>query len=461
MGLRINTSSGILTTLRNLQEARGSQTQAQERLSSGLAINQASDDPSGLVISETLRSDLRGINQAIENTERASSLINTADAPLQEVTNQINNIRDAALEASNSALGSSAQEALQDQVDQSLQAIDRISSSSRFGNANLLQGDLSFQVNNQEDQIEDVRVRSIENDLPANVDVQVLSPATRAEAQGEIADTQNEASEVRIEGEDGSETFNFEAGATQADVEEAINSASERTGVEAQDGQIRSVRQGSEAEVTIEEIEGDLEGVSEGSEVGTDIEATVNGQQATGDRNTVRSSGTVGAEIEFAQDTDAGNFEFAVEGGGARFQVGPEPDNGDRVQIGIDSVEPSNLGDRAEGDTLDTLRTGGANALAQNPGSAIDIANQARDQVTSLRQQLGNVQDTTLESSRESLQEEIMNLEESESQIRDANIAEVAAENVRSSILAQSNVQTLQSINFNQGGLLDLLGGSL
>lgn len=466
MGLRINGSNGVLTTLRNLESSRNDQIQSLEQLSSGLEINQASDDPSGFAISEEFRSELESLNQAVENTERASGIVNTADSALSRINSQINSIRESAVQASNTGvLGEEQQQAIQDTVNQAISSIDRIASGTRFGDVDLLNGNISFDVSEQSDQIEDVRVRSFQsdtNEFPQTVDVEVTSPATRAEATGTIDNTQSGASEVRIEGEAGEATLQFEAGATRSEVEEAINDVSEQTGVEADNGTIQSVREGSEAEVTIEELEGDLEGISEGTNTGTDIEGTIEGIEAEGDRNTLRvSSNEISGEVSFASDTSAGSFQFEVAGGGAQFQLGTGNTSGDRIRIGIESVKTDNLGGSGDGNTLRTLQSGGANTLVNNPGQAQQIADRALDQVNEIRSDLGNTQSRVLETNQNALEEEIVNITDSESQIRDANIAEVAAENFRASLLSQASIDTLNSFSFNQGGILDLLNGSI
>ena len=85
MGLRINTNVSSIGALRNLQRADSMQQGSLERLSTGLRINRASDDPAGLVISEKLRAQIRGMEQAAENSQNASNLIGTAEAALDEV----------------------------------------------------------------------------------------------------------------------------------------------------------------------------------------------------------------------------------------------------------------------------------------------------------------------------------------------------------------------------------------
>ena len=87
MGLRINTNIPSVTALRNLRLNETSQRKSLERLSTGLRINRASDDPAGLVISEQLRSQLKSMGQALENSQNASNLVATTEAALRGPVN--------------------------------------------------------------------------------------------------------------------------------------------------------------------------------------------------------------------------------------------------------------------------------------------------------------------------------------------------------------------------------------
>ena len=87
MGLQINTNVTALGALRSLQNVNTAVSGSIEKLSSGLRINQASDDPAGLIISEGLRAQIDGLNQAISNSQEAGNVIKTAEGALSEVNN--------------------------------------------------------------------------------------------------------------------------------------------------------------------------------------------------------------------------------------------------------------------------------------------------------------------------------------------------------------------------------------
>ena len=116
-----------------------------QRLSSGLRINRGADDPAGLIASEGLRSEISGINQAIDNSQRASNVISTAEGALSEVASLLLNIKDLVVQAANSgALSPDEIEANQLQIDSAVESITRISNTTTFAGLNLLNGSLDY-----------------------------------------------------------------------------------------------------------------------------------------------------------------------------------------------------------------------------------------------------------------------------------------------------------------------------
>ncbi|MBI3097660.1 MAG: hypothetical protein HYY93_05345 [Planctomycetes bacterium] len=141
MGLRVNTNRSAVTTLRSLNQTDKRQVTTFERLSTGLRINRASDDPSGLVISEILRGQLGSLQQAVENSTNAANLVSTSEAALTEVSSLLVGIRESVIFALNTGSSSPDQIAAeQDSVDQAIAAIKRIADSTKFGTTRLLNG---------------------------------------------------------------------------------------------------------------------------------------------------------------------------------------------------------------------------------------------------------------------------------------------------------------------------------
>ena len=142
----INTNIASLSAQRALNTSQSEVTTSLERLSSGLRINGASDDAAGLAISERFNSQIRGLNQAVRNSNDAISLAQTADNSLSEVTNNLQRIRELAVQSANSSNSSSDRAALQTEVSQLIAEIDRVASQTKFNGIALLDGSFTSQA---------------------------------------------------------------------------------------------------------------------------------------------------------------------------------------------------------------------------------------------------------------------------------------------------------------------------
>src|SRR5215468_3265929 len=141
MSLRINTNVTAINALRNLEQTSSSVSTSIERLSSGLRINRAADDPAGLIISEGLRAQIDGLQQSISNAQDASNLVKTAEGGLTEVNSLLRSIRQLAVHAANTGVNdANAVQADQNQIKSALDSIDRIASQTQFGTKRLLDG---------------------------------------------------------------------------------------------------------------------------------------------------------------------------------------------------------------------------------------------------------------------------------------------------------------------------------
>ncbi|MEC8320772.1 MAG: flagellin, partial [Planctomycetota bacterium] len=142
---RINTNVPSLIAQNNLGRTNGDLAVRLQRLSTGLRINRGADDPAGLIVSERLRSEMQGINQAIDNSERASSVIATAEGYLAEVADLLNSIKGLVVQAANTGGVSDEEvEANQLQIDSAIESITRISNTASFGGLQLLNGNLDY-----------------------------------------------------------------------------------------------------------------------------------------------------------------------------------------------------------------------------------------------------------------------------------------------------------------------------
>jgi flagellin len=114
-----------------------------EKLSSGLRINRAADDAAGLAISETMRSQIRGLNQASRNSQDAISLLQTAEGALTETHSILHRMRELAVQAANATYTANDRSEIQKEIDQLKDEVDRIANTTSFNNKNLLDGTAS------------------------------------------------------------------------------------------------------------------------------------------------------------------------------------------------------------------------------------------------------------------------------------------------------------------------------
>src|SRR3954453_128612 len=148
MALRIQNNVEAFNAHRNLSGTEGRLAMSMERLSSGYRINRAADDAAGLAISERLRGQIGGLDQAQRNVQDAVSLVQTAEGSLTEVHAMLHRIRDLAVQFKNGSLSNNDRTAIQSEVNQLASEIERIGSSAQFNGINLLKSahTISFQV---------------------------------------------------------------------------------------------------------------------------------------------------------------------------------------------------------------------------------------------------------------------------------------------------------------------------
>jgi len=141
MSLRIIHNLAALNAHRNLVNTTNALSASMQKLSSGYRINQGSDNPAGLVISEQFRAQIAGLNRAVENSEGSISMIQTAEGALGEMNNLLISMRELAIHAANEGFNDADQLAAdQAEIDNAIQTIDRIASYTQFGTKKLFDG---------------------------------------------------------------------------------------------------------------------------------------------------------------------------------------------------------------------------------------------------------------------------------------------------------------------------------
>lgn len=517
---RINTNVPSMIARSNLSRTNRELDVRLERLSTGLRINRGADDPAGLIISERLRSNIRGAEQGIKNSERASAVIATTEGSLTEVNDLLNSIKALVVEAANTGAFSDEEIAAnQAQIDSAIDSITRISDTARFGDLRLLDGSLGYQTSGivtSDVAKTNVRAASFSQGDSLDVNIEVLNsaqqgglyvrgdlPTPGAPENGTILSTVV----LEVRGPDGVVSLEFTSGQTFTEVASAINRLTPSTGVtaglingDATSGLVFfSEGYGTRSFVSVERLQdpgpvgawetykfadelaiganNPFPWATVGSDLltavrdqGRDVQAIINGALANGDGLNVETASTqLSLDLTLTADfaTNAGaSSSFDITGGGSLFQLGSEVVAQQQVNFGISSVAASRLGGTlVDGslEFLESLKSGRENSLASskdrgNFTAASRITDTAIDEITVVRGRLGSFERNTLQTNIRSLALSVENLTASESLIRDADFAKETSLLTRAQILASSGTTVLGLANQQAQSVLQLLG---
>lgn len=481
---RINTNVPALVSQRTLRQSQHDLRTSLERLSSGLRINRGADDPAGLINSESLRAEIAGVDKAIGNSQRAINIIATAEGALNEVASLLVDIQGLIVEIANDA-GMSEQEkqANQLQIDSAIESITRIANTATFAGRKLLNGELDYIMSGMRaSAVSTLQVHAAkfgsQSFIP--VEVAVTTSAQHAELQFRNSSLANSVS-VEFRGTQGTTVISFASGTTPADLMMAVNRESQASGIEAvlinesnpgSGVAFRSVGFGTDEFVEVSllpgsgtfdlyETDGSLHADNFKRDEGRDAVAMINGARSIG-RGLELTLNTESLDLTMSLNEafGVGSTTFAVTGGGALFQLGPDVNTNQQVNIGIQSVAASRLGNADVG-FLSQIRQGGDyDATRDNVAAnqASQIVNEAIRQVAVLRGRLGAFERNTLQTNINSLAITMENLTASESAIRDTDFAAETSNLTRSQILVNAGTSVLAIANTTAQSVLSLLG---
>lgn len=478
---RINTNVAALISQHRLGRSQKDLSVTLERLSSGLRINRGADDPAGLIASENLRSEISGVRQAIDNSQRASNVIATAEGSLSEVAALLVDVQRLIVQAANrGALSPDEIRANQLQIDSAVDSITRIANTTTFAGLRLLDGSLDYITSGVvETDLQALQVHranfGTRDFIPVNVEV-----TQSAQLAGLYFATSGIGNGVTLEvkGQDGVVALSFGDNTGASAIFAAVNNQSDVTGVKAiyinsgntNSGIVfQSVDYGSDAFVSIQALNGGSFKTTDTAtstadkkfDYGQDAEATINGHRSVGQGLQLNlNTATLDLTVMLTEDFGMGTTSFAITSGGALFQLGPSVDTNQQVNIGIQSVAASRLGNGVVG-FLSQITTEGEYSLLEDEGprQASLIVNEAIRQVSVLRGRLGSFERNTLDTNINALNITMENLTSAESGIRDADFAAETANLTRSQILVQAGTSVLSMANSTPQSVLSLLGG--
>lgn len=474
---RINTNVPAIVAQRTLRQTQRDLQVSLERLSSGLRINRGADDPAGLINSEQLRAEIAGTDKAISNSQRAINIIATSEGALNEVAALLVDIQGLIVESANdAALSDEEKKANQLQIDSAIESITRIANTTTFAGRKLLNGSLDYITSGvNTNAMATLAVTGAQFGTATSIPVEVI--VTTSAQKGEIfwrhdvIPTGNNVS-ISVQGSKGVTTFDWGSGITAAQIITGVNAQSQATAVEAAFANgvddtsgvvFRSTAYGSDQFVCIKDLgTGDPFDVSNGRDEGQDAVALVNGATARGrGLDLTLNTRTLDMDFTLNEAFGLGSTSFAITGGGALFQLGPDVSTNQQVNIGIQSVAATNLGNANIG-FLSQIMEGQEYEVmggAVNASHASDILNEAIRQVSVLRGRLGSFERNTLQTNINALSITMENLTASESAIRDTDFAAETSKLTRNQILVNAGTSVLALANTTSQNVLALLQG--
>ncbi len=497
MGLRISTNIPSLTAIRNLNFTDVRTQKNLERLSTGEKISRPEDDPAGLSLSETLRARIRALRQTTVNVGAARNMLNTADSALAEVGRILTDLRRSITFALDATATPEMLAAEQQSVDSSLEALERIAATTRFGDIPLLDGSAAFRVSGiSRDGLLEVKPFSVRLNPVVEVtsfEIEVTRTASQATAlagqaaSGAALAVSGGSVTLRLTGPLGSVDFSLAGGATSDDVQSAVNESRGITGVYAADGLLFTESFGFEATLRIEQVGGPgaflggdplAPGVGGVGGVwfdrGENALVEMNGLTMSGVGNTLHvNTAFFSGDIELnpAVNEDplrgpgsAGTFQFSIRRSALTFQFNPAGGESGQLTLGLPGTAPADLGTetvviggRTFGGVLETLRTGSANDLSTNPSNALAVLLSAMDDVDRARSLAGGFVAGVVDPTDRVQAVTLENLQASDSDLRDADFAAEAAELARNQVLFQAGVSVLAQANAVPRSVLELL----
>ncbi|WP_339288358.1 flagellin [Paenibacillus sp. FSL E2-0201] len=449
----INHNIAALNTHRQLGANTAATSKNIEKLSSGLRINRAGDDAAGLAISEKMRGQIRGLDQASRNSQDGISLIQTAEGALNETHSILQRMRELAVQSGNDTNTLDDRKEIQKEVEQLKSEINRISETTEFNTQKLLNGSLG--VTGTSTDKTKVDITSATGLAKGNYTVTIDTAATKASA---AAGTLDLSGGVDVSGKElvinGTKIdFSGMTAATTQDVVNKINEYKDKTGVQATVStnfvKLDQTEFGSNSSITV----GGADAVDFGGAVaaGVDAVATVVGPNGASEQVTGigQSVGFHGAEF-IAKGAATDSETVTVAGGGATLQIGANKDQS--MTIDVNEVSSNTLGDKANNKLVKDV------SLLTQSGSndALKVLDEAMKQVSGERSKLGAFQNR-LEHTINNLGASSENLTAAESRVRDVDMAKEMMNQTKNNILAQAAQAMLAQANQQPQGVLQLL----
>lgn len=400
--MRINTNLNAMTALNSATKNTALAGSSMEKLSSGLKINKAADNATGLAISEKMRSQIRGLDQASQNTQDGISVVQTAEGAIEEVGNIVQRMRELAVQGANETNTGSDRAKISEELTQLHEEIDRIAESTQFNGKDLLNGTNTVRVENGHT----VKQAGAGQGANGKVTIEVQ--------EGFDFDTLPDELKIKLKNDGTVESSNVK------DAGYGIG----LTGVN--DADKTKLKQGGVITIT--------------DNNGKSIKFTVT------DNNGIDFTNDVVLGKKEATSTDISGKEISL-------QVGANTSDSQTLKVKIENVSTKSLG--LDGDTITKMaKEGTKGTTAAN--DMIKSLDKALERVNTSRANLGAMQNR-LETTASNLTTSNENLTAAESRIRDVDVAEEMMNLSKLNLINQAAQAMMSQAKSQPEGVMQLL----
>ncbi len=480
MGFRINTNIGAMNAHRNATQTNMGLDKSLQRLSSGLRINTAADDASGLAIANQLKAQSSGLGQAVRNANDGIGVMQTADGALDEYENIINTVRTKSIQAASDGQNNDSRAAIQRDIDKLLEEAQNIATTTSFNGQQLLDGTFankSFHIGAYKDETVNISIGNVQTSaIGAHVNYEgnsvndnTSTAAAAFDSTFAVNGTTTGASAASTE--PGANTTAYSAGSAWAKAA-AINSIEGTTGVHAT---AETVVTGSTAITAGSFVSGDTTAASlliNGIDIG---DVTFSANDADGSlRNAINA---VSNQTGVVATVESGKLVLtANDGADIKLDANGGTSSNALVGLGDNTADIFNSGTLTltsasavsiSGTVTDTGLTATTYSV-KNPANTADVTTRSKaedtiftmdvalKQIDEIRSNIGSTQNQ-LESTVRNISVTQVNVAAAESQIRDVDFAAESANFAKLNILAQSGSYAMSQANAVQQNVLRLL----